>query len=322
MKRKQAQRTAGDITREANELGKDALVQAQAYLAQAQDYLGPRAQSAFQQAQDYIGPRARDAKAKGAQFAANAVDAARPRIEDALDRVGPAVDSTYQRMVPVIDEARNKVQNSLLPWVSDTLHQAATSAANIELPEVARHITVVEEPVKKTSPVKRMGQFLLVGGLIAVIVVALKKFLAPTDSGWQAHEPATPYTPPAPATAPTTEDAAEAYLAEDTAADVADEPAPTETVDDTEAAAQAASAEASATEDDAQEDDAAPFADSPYGEGSYVGTEPPEGFVIKGNERSMKFHVKGNGGYERTIADVWFNSEEAAEAAGFTKAQR
>ena len=36
----------------------------------------------------------------------------------------------------------------------------------------------------------------------------------------------------------------------------------------------------------------------------------------------MKFHVKGNGGYERTIADVWFDSEAAAEAAGFTKAQR
>ncbi len=36
----------------------------------------------------------------------------------------------------------------------------------------------------------------------------------------------------------------------------------------------------------------------------------------------MKFHVVGNGGYERTIADVWFDSEDAARAAGFTKAQR
>ena len=36
----------------------------------------------------------------------------------------------------------------------------------------------------------------------------------------------------------------------------------------------------------------------------------------------MKIHVPGTGGYERTIAEVWFESEAAAEAAGFTKAQR
>ena len=55
---------------------------------------------------------------------------------------------------------------------------------------------------------------------------------------------------------------------------------------------------------------------------SYVGDNPPEGYVIKGNDRSMKYHVPGSGGYDRTIADVWFATEEAAQAAGFTKAQR
>ena len=55
---------------------------------------------------------------------------------------------------------------------------------------------------------------------------------------------------------------------------------------------------------------------------SYVGENPPEGYVIKGNDRSMKYHVPGSGGYDRTIADVWFATEEAAQAAGFTKAQR
>ena len=44
--------------------------------------------------------------------------------------------------------------------------------------------------------------------------------------------------------------------------------------------------------------------------------------MIKGNDRSMKYHVPGSGGYDRTIADVWFATEEAARAAGFTKAQR
>nr|HMQ39501.1 hypothetical protein [Micropruina sp.] len=68
--------------------------------------------------------------------------------------------------------------------------------------------------------------------------------------------------------------------------------------------------------------DASPLADSPYGEGSYVGAEPPEDYIIKGNERSMKYHLQGSGGYERTITDVWFNSAEAAERAGFVRAQR
>jgi hypothetical protein len=58
------------------------------------------------------------------------------------------------------------------------------------------------------------------------------------------------------------------------------------------------------------------------GEGVYVGHEPPEGFTIKGNERSRKYHVPESTGYGRTIAEVWFNSEEAAQQAGFVRAQR
>ena len=58
------------------------------------------------------------------------------------------------------------------------------------------------------------------------------------------------------------------------------------------------------------------------GEGVYVGHEPPEGFTIKGNERSMKYHVPESAGYGRTVAEVWFNSEEAAQEAGFVRAQR
>jgi hypothetical protein len=58
------------------------------------------------------------------------------------------------------------------------------------------------------------------------------------------------------------------------------------------------------------------------GEGVYVGHEPPEGFTIKGNERSMKYHMPESSGYGRTVAEVWFNSEEAAQLAGFIRAQR
>ena len=46
----------------------------------------------------------------------------------------------------------------------------------------------------------------------------------------------------------------------------------------------------------------------------------PEGFPIKGNEGSMKFHTPDGQWFDQTTADVWFDSEESAEAAGFTKA--
>ena len=59
-----------------------------------------------------------------------------------------------------------------------------------------------------------------------------------------------------------------------------------------------------------------------YGEGSFVGTEPPAEYPIKANPRSMKYHLPGSDSFNRTISDVWFTTEEAAEAAGFTKAQR
>lgn len=63
---------------------------------------------------------------------------------------------------------------------------------------------------------------------------------------------------------------------------------------------------------------AAEAADSqPYGDGSYVGDNPPAGYDIKGNEDSKKFHTPESSHYERTVAEVWFNSVEAAEAAGF-----
>jgi large subunit ribosomal protein L17 len=46
----------------------------------------------------------------------------------------------------------------------------------------------------------------------------------------------------------------------------------------------------------------------------------PEGFEIKGNKDSMKFHTPASQWYDQTVAEVWFRTEEAAEAAGFVKA--
>jgi large subunit ribosomal protein L17 len=48
--------------------------------------------------------------------------------------------------------------------------------------------------------------------------------------------------------------------------------------------------------------------------------EAPEGFPIKGNQDSMKYHEPDSQWFEQTIAEVWFDSAASAEAAGYTKA--
>jgi large subunit ribosomal protein L17 len=66
-----------------------------------------------------------------------------------------------------------------------------------------------------------------------------------------------------------------------------------------------------------------PTAAGPYGAGSAEPNEDgsaPEGYTIKGNADSMKYHEPDSQWYEQTVAEVWFDSTEAAEAAGFTKA--
>ena len=109
----------------------------------------------------------------------------------------------------------------------------------------------------------------------------------------------------APAVAPVEAAAAAAVAApaEETAAPV--EEAPAEEAPAEEAAPAAAG-------------DAAPYGDGshgPTGDGSM-----PEGFPIKGNVDSMKFHQPDGRWYDITVAEVWFATPEAATAAGFREA--
>lgn len=74
---------------------------------------------------------------------------------------------------------------------------------------------------------------------------------------------------------------------------------------------------------EAQPFEAGDVARHPYGDGSHAplvdADDAPEGFDIKGNADSMLYHVPGSRFYKATKAEVWFASEEAAEAAGFQK---
>jgi len=47
--------------------------------------------------------------------------------------------------------------------------------------------------------------------------------------------------------------------------------------------------------------------------------EMPEGYEIKGNAQSMLYHEPGSRYYKATKAEVWFDSVESAETAGFSK---
>ncbi len=93
-----------------------------------------------------------------------------------------------------------------------------------------------------------------------------------------------------------------------------------------EAATEAPAAEAAA---EAPQAEAATETATATGEGEFGADSAapledgsaPEGFEIKGNKSSMKFHAPSSPWYDRTNAEVWFRSAEAAEAAGFANAE-
>ena len=62
--------------------------------------------------------------------------------------------------------------------------------------------------------------------------------------------------------------------------------------------------------------------ETPFGPGSAVsgpdGAGPP-GWVIKAKDESRLYHTPSSPSWERMHADAWFESEEAAEGAGFRR---
>lgn len=313
---------AQDIKTDLTQLGADAAKLAGEYIAprarDLADYVTPRVRELGDRsvhlaadARDSLQPRlehlAAEVQPKLARLAADTLDnlnpyleeareRLQPRLDDARVRVQPLFDEAYARVEPLVDEGRDRLSHDVLPLFSEAydnvnaLPQTKEAKKRLKAARAALAGEIsLPEPAPKRSIGRTLLQLILAGGLLAGIAYAVKKFLAPEDSGWQPHE-ASPAYRPSPATPEPVQD-----------------DAPRRAVTEPEASAG---------------NDADPFVVSPYGEGSYVGNEPPAAFVIKGNERSMKFHVQGSGGYDRTIADVWFDSEESAQAAGFTKAQR
>ncbi|HOA87756.1 MAG TPA: DUF5324 family protein, partial [Propioniciclava tarda] len=238
---------------------------------------------------------------KLSRFADDTRDNLQPYVDEAMERLQPHLDDAYARVQPLVDAGRDRFNADVLPRINEVVDSVAAMPQTQDAKDrlvAARAALAGELKLPEPEPTRSIGktflQLILATGLLAGIAYAIKRFLAPEDSGWQAHEPSEAYRRDA------------AFATEDALADVAPD----------------ATAELVTEEAPVVADEAVASAGRTYGAGSYVGENPPEEFFIKGNERSMKYHLPGSGGHTRTIADVWFNSEAAAEAAGFTKAQR
>ena len=94
------------------------------------------------------------------------------------------------------------------------------------------------------------------------------------------------------------------------------------------AAAQAAQSVAAVADDsdDAAADESDDAAGDEFEAGEWAGSvkadadgNGPESHPIKGNADSMLYHVPGSSHYKRTKAEYWFDTEDNAEAAGFSK---
>ena len=131
---------------------------------------------------------------------------------------------------------------------------------------------------------------------------------------------------PARATAARTTAPAAAEAAAETEASDESTEASDESTDPVEASAEAAGI-ATFTEVEGADEDA--FEETEGGvagkyDGSHVlledAAQAPAGFPIKGNEDSMKYHPPGGQWFEQTEAEIWFDTEESAQSAGFSKA--
>jgi small subunit ribosomal protein S2 len=119
-------------------------------------------------------------------------------------------------------------------------------------------------------------------------------------------------TPAAESTGAASEAAEATEVAAETTETPLEEPVATEAV--VTEAAPAAEAETAVEATPVAEGDADSAA--PLEDGS-----APEGFEIKGNKDSMKFHAPSSPWYARTNAEIWFRTAEAAEAAGYANAE-
>ncbi|MGB3954700.1 MAG: hypothetical protein WBL05_05375 [Brooklawnia sp.] len=294
---------------------------------QAYEYVVPRARQAGEKAFEYVAPRAR-------QAAHTAAEAVSPYIKDARERVSPLVSDAASRVQPAVKHAyasvQDRVEHDVYPKLQELWEEANENATVHEASRRGRSAIAAlrgdlllpePKPARRSRGIlARIATVLGIAALVGIAVVVVRTLLGSKDDGWSPAEPVRPGS-----------DDTEAGWGESpfAATTTVDEDVDTRAQESVEEAEEVMISEGGPLTEEPDTGDSSAEVSEPaqraaegYGEGSYVGSEPPEGYTIKGNERSMKFHTPDAAGYDRTNADVWFNSEQAALAAGFTRAMR
>jgi len=117
------------------------------------------------------------------------------------------------------------------------------------------------------------------------------------------------------------DDEASAEAPESSEAETAEPEPATEPESASDEVADEARAEADTSADDEAADTSGETVDQPADRHAALPDgSRPEGFPVKGNRDSMKFHQPGGTWYDKTVAEIWFATAEAAEAAGYSEA--
>jgi len=213
--------------------------------------------------------------------------------EQAKERLVPLAETAALRARPVVDSAIAKVADivttDIKPHLAELREQAAPIIADaskrghLAAAALAGVAPVVVEPVVAKRRRHPILKFLGIAALLAVIGLLVRAILDSRDDSWEKDD-----------------------IFDDDHDDV-----PAEEIIVVEEPLQGVIPM-----------DEPPADPLRYGPDSFIGQEPPAGFDIKANERSMKYHVPTAIGYQRCVTDIWFNSPEAAERAGFTRALR
>ena len=344
---KAADRTAATLN-EATKALDDVAAALSATLKEGREQFAPL----LSDAQKRVAPLTKEAQQRIAQ----AQQRITPVVQQAAERVVPAYEAArdqvaetyHEDVAPRLAQLWDKAQEN--EYVAEATRRGSAAVAALKgepaAPSVVAQTTVATH-ARAAEPRHRALRWTFRGlglaALVAGVVVALRQLLLPKEDGWTPQQPSEPYIPePRPdvdtadqATeeesqavmtqegGPATPAAEQAGEGDDLAAAAASTVPTQETLENLTSENVAGTApEESATPETtptSTQTGADPFR---YGEGSFVGENPPEGYTIKGNERSMKYHMATGAGYERTNADVWFNSEQAAQQAGFSRASR
>lgn len=275
----------------------------------------------------FVGPKVADARERVEPLVVEAVERSATHLADAAEKMAPYCEKTRDA---VIDSYDKKVKPRIQEFVDKASENEYVARAARKGSEAMGNLKSKIDPPVVTAPPKKKHRLLKglgIAALVGAVILTIRHLLLPKDDGWTPQEPSVAYTEDQASDTP--ENAAPRRLEDESAQTGSDD-------EDGEAEeAEVPLARAGATEKEEPQEgvaraetvDAEPTAldeanDSHESTVGFRGENPPEGFTIKGNERSMKFHIPGSGGYSRTNADVWFKTVEEAESAGFTKASR